>query len=92
MQASGQNIQQIWQPLHLAVSIFGLNVRHEPVLPVLASRGRESGVIGKSRIFFGGFAMGMSHLEESTVEASHTLKYFAQVHEPKKDVVGVLMV
>jgi len=24
---------------------------------VLASRGRESGVIGRSRIFFGGFAM-----------------------------------
>lgn len=58
MQASGQNIQQIWQRVHLAVSIFGLNVRHEPVLPVLASRGRESGVIGKSLIFFGGFAMG----------------------------------
>jgi len=57
MQASGQNIQQIWQPVHLDVSIFGLNVRQEPVLPVLASRGRESGVIGKSRIFFGGFAM-----------------------------------
>jgi hypothetical protein len=44
--------------VHLAVSIFGLNVRQEPVLPVLASRGRESGVIGKSLIFFGGFAMG----------------------------------
>jgi len=57
MQASGQNIQQIWQPEHLDVSIFGLNVRHEPVLPVLASHGRESGVIGKSRIFLGGLAM-----------------------------------
>jgi len=57
MQASGQNIQQIWQRVHFEVSIFGLNVRHEPVLPVLASRGRESGVIGKSRIFFGGFAI-----------------------------------
>jgi hypothetical protein len=57
MQASGQYIQQIWQREHLEVSTLGLNVRHEPVLPVLASRGRESGVRGKSLIFFGGFAM-----------------------------------
>jgi len=37
--------------------MMGRNVRHEPVLPVLAIRGRESGVRGKSLIFCGAFAM-----------------------------------
>jgi len=46
------------------VSIFGRNVRQDPVLPVLASRGRESGVGGKSLIFWGAFAI-MIHLEEN---------------------------
>lgn len=64
MQTSGQYTQQIWQRVHLLVSTFGLNVRHDPVLPVLASHGRESGVIGKSLIFWGAFAI-MIHLEEN---------------------------
>ena len=77
MQASGQNIQQIWQRLHLFVSTFGLNVRQEPVLPVLASRGRESGVGGKSLIFWGAFAI-MVHLEEKlVVDEGQRLKDFA---------------
>jgi len=57
MHASGQNIQQSWQRVHFSVFMVGLNVLHEPVLPVLAIRGRESGVRGKSLIFLGAFAI-----------------------------------
>jgi len=60
MQASGQYIQQIWHRVHLSVLMIGRNVRQEPVLPVLAMRGRESGVSGKSLIFLGAFAIGCS--------------------------------
>ena len=77
MQASGQYTQQIWQRVHLLVSTFGRNVRHDPVLPVLASRGRESGVGGKSLIFWGAFAI-MIHLEEKlVVDEGQRLKDFA---------------
>jgi len=62
-QASGQYIQQIWQRVHLSVLMMGRNVRQEPVLPVLAMRGRESGVSGKSLIFLGAFAIDVHHGE-----------------------------
>jgi len=39
--------------VHFSMIMMGLNVLHEPVLPVLAIRGRESGVGGKSLIFLG---------------------------------------
>jgi len=57
MQASGQYIQQSWQRVHFSVFMVGLNVLQKPVLPVLAMRGRESGVSGKSLIFLGAFAI-----------------------------------
>jgi hypothetical protein len=44
--------------------IMGRNVRHEPVLPVLAMHGRDSGVRGKSLIFFGAFAIDGHHGEK----------------------------
>jgi len=37
--------------------MVGRNVRQKPVLPVLATRGRESGVRGKSLIFLGAFTI-----------------------------------
>jgi len=43
--------------------MMGRNIRQEPVLPVLAMRGRESGVSGKSLIFSGAFAIDVHHDE-----------------------------
>jgi len=63
MQASGQYIQQSWHRVHFSMLMMGRNVRQEPVLPVLAMRGRESGVSGKSLIFLGAFAIDVHHDE-----------------------------
>jgi hypothetical protein len=60
MEASGQYIQQIWHREHFEVSMIGRNVRQEPVFPVLPTCGRESGVIGKSLILLGAFAIDVS--------------------------------
>jgi len=57
MQASGQYIQQIRHLVHFSMSIVGLNVLQDPVLPVLALRGRDNGVRGRSLIFCGAFAI-----------------------------------
>jgi len=76
MQASGQYIQQSWQRVHFSVFMVGLNVRQKPVLPVLAMRGRESGVSGKSLIFLGAFAIDVTTMRIRVV-ASQRLKYFA---------------
>jgi len=75
MQASGQYIQHIWQRVHFSVFMVGRNVRHEPVLPVLAVRGCESGVSGRSLIFCGAFAT-IVHLVRIRVVAGRRLKYF----------------
>jgi len=64
MQASGQYIQHNWQRVHFSVFMVGRNVLQEPVLPVLAMQGRESGVRGKSLIFLGAFAIRMSPREK----------------------------
>jgi len=61
MHASGQNIQQMRHLVHFSGLMLGRNVRHEPVLPVLAMRGLESGVSGRSSLFFGAFAIRCHH-------------------------------
>ena len=67
MHASGQYTQHILQPVHFSMFIMGRKVLQDPVLPVLATRGREIGVIGKSRIFSGAFAIACHHEEKIVV-------------------------
>jgi len=55
--------------------MMGLNVRQEPVLPVLAMRGRESGVSGKSLIFLGAFAIDV-HQMRVNVSGKSKVKVF----------------
>ena len=53
MHPSGQNIQHSRQRLHLAGSMTGRNVLHEPVFPMAATVGYDMGVTGKSFMLFG---------------------------------------
>jgi len=58
MQPSGQKIQQIRQRLHFAGSRMGRKVLQNPVIPVLATVGRDRGVIGRSFRCFGALIIG----------------------------------
>jgi len=63
MHPSGQKTQQIRHLVHFSRFTAGRKVRQEPVFPVLAIRGLESGVSGKSSMFFGAFAIGATMVE-----------------------------
>ena len=70
MHPSGQNTQQIRHFVHFSGLATGRKVLQEPVLPVLAMRGRESGVIGRSFLLFGAFAIGATMVEvELSIES-----------------------
>jgi len=75
MHASGQYIQQIRHLVHFSRFIVGRNVLQVPVFPVLATRGRDSGVSGRSRIFCGAFAIKV-HPVRSTVSNMSKVKVF----------------
>jgi len=64
MHPSGQNTQQIRHFVHFSGLATGRKVLQEPVLPVLAIRGLESGVSGRSSLVFGAFAIDATMVEE----------------------------
>ena len=80
MHASGQYIQQIRHLVHFSISIIGRNVLHDPVLPVLATRGLDSGVRGRSLIFCGAFAIGC-HPIRVRVSIKSEVKVFRMLPE-----------
>jgi len=62
MQPSGQKTQQSKQRLHFAGSRMGRKVLQNPVIPVLATVGRDKGVIGMSFRFLGALIIGSLRL------------------------------
>jgi len=63
MHPSGQNTQHSRHLVHFSRFTAGRKVLQEPVLPVLATRGLDRGVSGRSSLFLGAFAIGATMIE-----------------------------